>query len=68
MRRPVMRGKLENVQDAAETRAFFAAFKPLVASTTHCDIVVAPTFTSLAAAAESAARIEHRDFRAEHAL
>jgi len=38
----------------AETRAFFNAFKPLVASTTHCDIVVAPTFTSLAAAAESA--------------
>jgi triosephosphate isomerase len=38
----------------SETRAFFSAFKPLVASTTHCDIVVAPTFTSLAAAAEAA--------------
>ena len=38
----------------AETRAFFSAFKPLVASSTHCDIVVAPTFTSLAAAAEAA--------------
>ncbi len=38
-----------------ETRAFFAAFKPLVAGVTHCDIVIAPTFTSLAAAVESAA-------------
>jgi triosephosphate isomerase len=38
----------------AETRAFFAALKPLVAGSTHCDIVVAPPFTSLAAAAEAA--------------
>jgi len=37
-----------------ETRAFFEAFLPLVAATTHCDIVVAPPFTALAAAAESA--------------
>ena len=39
--------KLEDVQDAGETRAFFAAFKPLVAGVTHCDIVIAPTFTSI---------------------
>jgi triosephosphate isomerase (TIM) len=39
----------------AETRAFFAAFKPQVAGVTHCDIVIAPTFTALAAAVESAA-------------
>jgi len=38
----------------SETRAFFEAFLPLVAATTHCDIVVAPPFTALAAAAESA--------------
>jgi len=37
-----------------ETRAFFETFLPLVAATTHCDIVVAPPFTALAAAAESA--------------
>jgi len=37
----------------AETRAFFAAFKPLVANSKHCDIVVAPPFTALAAAVES---------------
>lgn len=39
----------------AETRAFFAAFKPLVSSVTHCDIVIAPPFTAIAAAVESAA-------------
>src|ERR1700678_3563186 len=31
-----------------ETRAFFAAFKPLVSATPDCDIIVAPPFTSLA--------------------
>jgi triosephosphate isomerase len=54
MRRPVIAGNWKMFKTASETRAFFAAFKPLVASTTHCDIVVAPPFTSLHAAAESA--------------
>jgi triosephosphate isomerase (TIM) len=40
----------------AETRAFFASFLPLVAESNHCDIVVAPPFTALDAAAESARR------------
>jgi triosephosphate isomerase (TIM) len=55
MRRPVIAGNWKMFKTAAETRAFFAAFKPLVAATTHCDIVVAPPFTALQAAAESAA-------------
>jgi triosephosphate isomerase len=38
----------------AETRAFFEAFKPLVAGSTHCDIIVAPPFTAIAAAVEAA--------------
>ena len=38
----------------AETRAFFQAFAPLVAASKHCDIIVAPPFTALAAAVESA--------------
>src|SRR5579862_5375461 len=38
----------------AEARAYFAALKPLVAGTTHCDILVAPPFTALAASAEAA--------------
>ena len=54
MRRPVIAGNWKMFKTVAETRAFFSAFKPLVASTTHCDIVVAPTFTSLAAATEAA--------------
>jgi len=37
----------------AETRAFFAALKPLVAGSTHCDIVVAPPYTALPAAVEA---------------
>jgi len=37
---------------ASETRAFFESFLPLVAESKHCDIIVAPTFTSLAAAIE----------------
>jgi triosephosphate isomerase len=36
-----------------ETRAFFDAFKPLVANATHCEIIIAPPFTSLTAAVES---------------
>lgn len=38
----------------AETHAFFHDFLPLVASTEHCDIVVAPPFTAICAAVEAA--------------
>jgi triosephosphate isomerase (TIM) len=38
----------------AETRAFFEAFRPLVAASKHCDIVVAPPYTALIAAADAA--------------
>ncbi len=37
----------------AEARAYFAALAPLVASSTHCDIIVAPPFTALAASVEA---------------
>jgi triosephosphate isomerase len=37
----------------AEARAYFAAFVPLVASATHCEIIIAPPFTALAAAVEA---------------
>ena len=36
-----------------EARAFFDAFRPLVAESKHCDIVVAPPFTALIVAAEA---------------
>ncbi len=38
-----------------EAREFFAAFKPLVAGAAHCEIIVAPPFTAIAASVEAAA-------------
>jgi triosephosphate isomerase len=38
----------------ADTRAFFSAFAPAVSSFSHCDIVIAPPFTDIPAAVESA--------------
>jgi triosephosphate isomerase len=37
----------------AEARAYFSALAPLVKSCVHCDIIVAPPFTALAAAVDS---------------
>jgi triosephosphate isomerase len=54
MRRPVIAGNWKMYKTRAETRQFFAAFKPLVAKSQHCDIVIAPPYTSLAVAAEAA--------------
>lgn len=53
MRRPVIAGNWKMYKTRDETRAFFEAFKPLVAGTTHCDIVVAPPFTALQAAIDA---------------
>lgn len=39
----------------AEARAYFAALKPLVANAAHCEIVIAPPFTALAASVDAAA-------------
>jgi len=38
----------------ADARAFFEAFRPLVADSHRCEIIVAPPFTALSAAVESA--------------
>jgi triosephosphate isomerase len=54
MRRPVMAGNWKMYKTQAETRAYFAAFVPLVSGATHCDIIIAPPFTSVPAAVESA--------------
>jgi triosephosphate isomerase len=48
-----MAGNWKMYKTQAETRTFFAAFLPLVAKQTHCDVVIAPPFTSIAAAVES---------------
>ncbi|MGD0956525.1 MAG: triose-phosphate isomerase [Candidatus Acidiferrales bacterium] len=54
MRRPVIAGNWKMYKTGADTRAFFEAFRPLVASSKDCDIVIAPPFTALAAAVEAA--------------
>ena len=54
MRKPVIAGNWKMYKTRGETRAFFEAFKPLVASSHHCEIIVAPPFTALEAAVETA--------------
>jgi triosephosphate isomerase (TIM) len=54
LRRPVIAGNWKMYKTQAETRAFFEAFRPLVAESKHCDIVVAPPYTALVVAAEAA--------------
>jgi triosephosphate isomerase (TIM) len=53
LRRPVIAGNWKMYKTRAETRVFFEAFKPLVANSSHCDIVVAPPFTAISTAVES---------------
>ncbi|HEY4880092.1 MAG TPA: triose-phosphate isomerase [Candidatus Acidoferrales bacterium] len=53
MRRPVIAGNWKMFKTQGETLAFFEAFKPLVAGTTSCDIIVAPPYTSLSVAVEA---------------
>ena len=54
MRRRVIAGNWKMYKTAAETRAFFSAFAPLVVSATHCELVIAPPFTAIPAAVEAA--------------
>ncbi len=54
MRRRVIAGNWKMYKTQVETRAFVSALAPLVAASNHCDIVVAPPFTALAAAVEAA--------------
>ena len=53
-RRRVIAGNWKMFKTRAETRTFFSGFVPMVAASGHCDIVVAPPFTAIAAAAEAA--------------
>lgn len=54
MRRRVIAGNWKMYKSIADTRSFFAAFAPLVADASFCDIVVAPPFTAIPAAVEAA--------------
>lgn len=53
-RRRVIAGNWKMYKNQAETRAFFAAFKPMVMGVTDCDIVIAPPYTNIPAAVEAA--------------
>ncbi len=50
MRRPVIAGNWKMYKTIDQTRAYFERFRPLVAHSTHCDIVICPTFVNLEAA------------------
>ena len=49
-----MAGNWKMYKTAAETSTFFEKFRPLVAASTHCDVVICPPFVNLPAAAEAA--------------
>jgi triosephosphate isomerase len=49
-----MAGNWKMYKTQAEARAYFAVFAPLVARSTHCDIMIAPTFTAIGAAVDAA--------------
>jgi triosephosphate isomerase len=53
-RRRVIAGNWKMYKTQAETRDFFSAFLPLAGEAQHCDVVIAPPFTAIAAAAEAA--------------
>jgi triosephosphate isomerase len=55
MRKPVIAGNWKMYKTQEEARAFFAALKPLVATSTHCEIVIGAPFTALAASVAAAA-------------
>jgi len=54
MRKPVMAGNWKMFKTPAETIAFFEKFRPLVEKAEHCEIVICPPFTNLAAAVDAA--------------
>jgi len=54
MRKPVMAGNWKMYKTPAETAAFFEKFRPLAGQAEHCEVVICPPFTNLAAAVEAA--------------
>lgn len=53
MRRPIMAGNWKMYKTPSETVAFFEKFRPLVAESTHAEIVICPPFVDLPAAVEA---------------
>jgi triosephosphate isomerase len=54
MRKPLMAGNWKMYKTAGETTAFFEKFIPLVATSTHCDIVIGASYVNLPAAVAAA--------------
>ena len=54
MRKPVMAGNWKMYKTPAETTAFFEKFGPLAGQAEHCEVVICPPFTNLAAAVAAA--------------
>jgi triosephosphate isomerase len=51
---PVIAGNWKMYKSVSETLDFFEKLKPLVENSTHCEIVICPTFPALAGAVEMA--------------
>ena len=49
-----MAGNWKMFKTPAETQSFFEKFRPLVEQSGHCEIVICPPFTNLAAAVDAA--------------
>jgi len=54
MRKPVIAGNWKMYKTLAETASFIEKIKPAAEKADHCEVVVAPPFTALAAAAQAA--------------
>ena len=54
MRKPVIAGNWKMYKTIAEAVDFIEKIKPVAAKAEHCEVVVAPPFTALAAAAQAA--------------
>src|SRR2546430_8503188 len=54
MRRPVIAGNWKMYKTIAEAAAYVEKLKPVAARARHCEVVIAPPFTALAAAAQAA--------------
>ncbi len=54
MRRPVIAGNWKMHKTRVETREFLLKLRPLIARSTHCDVVVAAAFTNLETAIDAA--------------
>jgi len=52
MRRPIIAGNWKMYKTISEALEFVRLFKPLVVASTHCEIVIAPVFTSIKAVSD----------------